>query len=51
MGKEKACFKPFSVAVCFVLLVLPVSGLNVIIHTWTGASDVCRHLRQTEKQE
>lgn len=34
-----------------MLLIFPVCGLDVIIHTWTGASDVCRHLRQTEKQE
>lgn len=31
----------------------PCSGLDVVIHTWTGAKHVCRHLRQTdwEKQE
>lgn len=29
----------------------PSSGLDVVIHTWTGAKHVCRHLRQTEKNK
>ncbi|MED6254906.1 hypothetical protein ATANTOWER_001806, partial [Ataeniobius toweri] len=27
------------------------SGLDVVTHTWGGSSDVCRHLRHTEKNK
>ena len=58
--KRKMSRSPLSLSLSLAPLLLsrasscvPCSGLDVVIHTWTGAKHVCRHLRQTdwEKQE